>query len=306
MKKILSLILLVTMILSLVACGNSDDKAEKYCWNCGEGISKAASFCDHCGTAVKDINTESENNSTNTTSNNDVSSDNTISSEPTTSSTPTASSEPTTTASSTPTPTTPTHTHSYSKNVTPATCTKQGYTTYTCSCGDTYKDNYTNPSHSYSKYKCTSCGMVDKSHAYEYLVEWVKENGTVDGSYIAYIYSNGGEIYKLGYDAQYDYIYVSKSYVYDGDFVYSNLSLDSYSYLVALGELELFGYLSASSFTSTSPITWVEYEGDPSLKYDFVEYSRLALGQLVEWLDWLLETRNIGISISDLGFTSFQ
>ncbi len=34
------------------------------------------------------------------------------------------------------------HKHDYSENVVKATCTEQGYTEYTCSCGDTYKDNY--------------------------------------------------------------------------------------------------------------------------------------------------------------------
>lgn len=32
--------------------------------------------------------------------------------------------------------------HSYKTVVTEPTCTKQGYTTYTCECGDTYNDNY--------------------------------------------------------------------------------------------------------------------------------------------------------------------
>jgi len=34
------------------------------------------------------------------------------------------------------------HTHSYVAVVTAPTCTEQGYTTYTCACGDTYKDDY--------------------------------------------------------------------------------------------------------------------------------------------------------------------
>ena len=37
----------------------------------------------------------------------------------------------------------PVHTHSYTTKVTAPTCTAQGYTTYTCSCGDSYKDTYT-------------------------------------------------------------------------------------------------------------------------------------------------------------------
>lgn len=34
------------------------------------------------------------------------------------------------------------HTHSYTAVVTPPTCTEQGCTTYTCSCGDSYVDDY--------------------------------------------------------------------------------------------------------------------------------------------------------------------
>lgn len=37
-----------------------------------------------------------------------------------------------------------THTHSYTKKTTAPTCTKKGYTTYTCSCGDSYVADYTN------------------------------------------------------------------------------------------------------------------------------------------------------------------
>jgi hypothetical protein len=35
-----------------------------------------------------------------------------------------------------------THEHSYTTSVTAPTCTEQGYTTYTCSCGDSYVDDY--------------------------------------------------------------------------------------------------------------------------------------------------------------------
>ena len=35
--------------------------------------------------------------------------------------------------------------HTYTAAVTAPTCTEGGYTTYTCACGDTYDDNYTNP-----------------------------------------------------------------------------------------------------------------------------------------------------------------
>ncbi|MBR3956079.1 MAG: InlB B-repeat-containing protein [Clostridia bacterium] len=61
--------------------------------------------------------------------------------------------------------------HSYTSKVTAPTCTEQGYTTYTCSCGDTYEDNYVAATgHTYGDWKlaankqhsktCSKCGDV--------------------------------------------------------------------------------------------------------------------------------------------------
>ena len=42
--------------------------------------------------------------------------------------------------------------HEYESMITEPTCTEQGYTTYTCQCGDSYKDNYVNSiGHSYGE-----------------------------------------------------------------------------------------------------------------------------------------------------------
>lgn len=63
--------------------------------------------------------------------------------------------------------------HSYRTVVTPATCTTQGYTTYTCTfCGYTYKGNYTPiKGHSMANtataavcQTCSVCGQQDKTH----------------------------------------------------------------------------------------------------------------------------------------------
>ena len=37
------------------------------------------------------------------------------------------------------------HKHSYTKSVVKPTCTEKGYTLYTCTCGDSYRSNYTDP-----------------------------------------------------------------------------------------------------------------------------------------------------------------
>ncbi len=45
------------------------------------------------------------------------------------------------------------HTHNYSTQITAPTCTAQGYTTYTCTCGNTYTSDYVNAvGHSYTNY----------------------------------------------------------------------------------------------------------------------------------------------------------
>ena len=83
------------------------------------------------------------------------------------------------------------HTHSYDKVVTAPTCTEDGYTTYTCACGDTYKADEvkvsghewddgvvtTQPTESAAgvrTYTCATCGetktevipMLDHTHDY--------------------------------------------------------------------------------------------------------------------------------------------
>ena len=58
---------------------------------------------------------------------------------------------------------TSTHTHSYSSSVTAPTCNAQGYTTYTCSCGDSYVGNYTNPAHSMGIWVTTEEATCEKA-----------------------------------------------------------------------------------------------------------------------------------------------
>ena len=51
------------------------------------------------------------------------------------------------------------HIHDYDAVVTDPTCTDQGYTTYTCECGDSYVSDYTDPTgHTVVDNVCTVCG----------------------------------------------------------------------------------------------------------------------------------------------------
>ena len=88
------------------------------------------------------------------------------------------------------------HTHSYTAAVTAPTCTEQGYTTYTCSCGDSYKGSYVDPlGHNYKNGTCTRCGVKDPnykpqadftdvaagSYCYD-AVQWAVANGITNGT----------------------------------------------------------------------------------------------------------------------------
>ena len=62
------------------------------------------------------------------------------------------------------------HTHSYTPTVTVPTCTEQGSTTYTCECGDSYVDAYTDATgHSYENSICNSCGANKPKVPYDKL-----------------------------------------------------------------------------------------------------------------------------------------
>ncbi len=55
--------------------------------------------------------------------------------------------------------------HSHEAVVTAPTCTEEGYTTYTCDCGDTYTaDEVAAPGHSYADGICAFCGEEDPSY----------------------------------------------------------------------------------------------------------------------------------------------
>ena len=90
-------------------------------------------------------------------------------------------------------PTTPEHSHSYNATVTAPTCEKEGYTTYVCSCGDSYvADQVNSLGHTEETIKgkdatCSTVGLTDGvkcSVCKEILVEQ-EEIPTIDHNYNA-------------------------------------------------------------------------------------------------------------------------
>jgi len=84
------------------------------------------------------------------------------------------------------------HTHSYTETVTPATCTSEGYTTHTCSCGHSWTDdetparshNYKQRSDETSHWKeCEYCGKIsnDGTHRFSSWATVTKPGYTYEG-----------------------------------------------------------------------------------------------------------------------------
>ena len=83
----------------------------------------------------------------------------------------------------------PPHTHDYNSVVTAPTCTDEGYTTYTCNCGDSYTSDRKNPTgHSYVLGVCRKCGADDPDYEppcdHDYEDGECTECGALDPDYV--------------------------------------------------------------------------------------------------------------------------
>ena len=84
------------------------------------------------------------------------------------------------------------------------------------------------------------------------------------------------------------------------------LDLKSMYYGIAIADsYDLTGYLNPAEFTTNSPISYREYTGPKEDEFDYKEYARESLVSLVSQLAWYLQENEVGITIADLGFTSF-
>lgn len=165
-------------------------------------------------------------------------------------------------------------THLYTKNVIPATCSSQGYTTHTCKkCGSSYTDSYVAPQHDYGKYLCIYCDKPDPTmDPYYSLMAWMDKHKAytdANGEYV-WVYYSGNAEYKVTCDD------MGSSYLIEyhcGEesltiflFHYSDI-MDSY---YAIGEKFGRALLSKETFTIPSlPISDSYPPEYGNFKYDY-------------------------------------
>ena len=291
MKKFVSLLLVVAMMVLLASCVNQT--ADKYCTHCGNGMGKDDSFCPECGTAV--AGAVSPSSTTDTTE----STTTTTATKPTTTTT-TTTKNPTTTTTKKHTTTTTTAKHT---TTTAATTTTTTTTTTTQPAATTT----TAHNHTYSEYVCTGCGEIDKSHAYDWLIELVKREGTAYSIAIDFDIF-GDESLFLSYYPSDDYLVIlSRHLDEDGEFNFASLDLKTFYYGVSYKEKSRVatGFLDAENFTENSPLTDVRYTGPSDGKYSYIEYTRSTLVLFVTALEAIAD-QTPGMTIDDLGFSSWE
>ena len=95
------------------------------------------------------------------------------------------------------------HTHSYSAATTAPTCTEQGYTTYNCTCGDSYVDDYVDATdvHTYENGICTGCGAEDPNAA-ELMSLRYDDHYNVTGKTVEIIDAGTPTSYQVGYGVE--------------------------------------------------------------------------------------------------------
>lgn len=107
-----------------------------------------------------------------------------------------------------------THEHSYTTSVTAPTCTEQGYTTYTCSCGDSYVDDYVDAlDHDFKDYisddnatfekdgtktsLCSRYGCIEQNTIIDEGSKLIQIKAYVDGELFATLVTSKKQNYKI-------------------------------------------------------------------------------------------------------------
>lgn len=232
---------------------------------------------------------------------------------------------PTTTVTTTQAPSATKKKSTTTKKKTPTTTKKA--TTTTKKATTTAKSSHT---HSYVNYVCTGCGGIDKAHSFEYLSNWLTENGEVQGDHAKVSFNPkandpsvdceiGIQYYPESMDSDetiavvyYEHEYQSDVYFHTMLFLYKD---DTECYYISQGgfydveEYHLDGSFSKAKHTTKRPISYSYDTCVLAHPYatvnDMVGGVRIDINNTLIGVGELLKQRKVGITLADLGFTSF-
>ena len=206
------------------------------------------------------------------------------------------------------------HTHYYTQKTVEPSCFAKGYTIFTCSCGDSYKDDFINTiNHNFENYECTSCGV----NPFDYYVEWIKENGSFNENHYEFKYPNitnidgleNTDIEVLYYPpSEIDEHIVLSCYDYNtGTCTWVVLNYnDAEAYCMCDNDeyFDLSTYIDITTFTTNTPIVPVKYEEGTYSYSSALKYAQTEITLTILMHDISMCDTGVGVSVVDLGFYS--
>ena len=167
--------------------------------------------------------------------------------------------------------------HVYEAVVTAPTCTEQGYTTYTCACGDTYVADYVDATgHNMVNGTCTECGFCELV-AVAVTATNVEKTGKVQLNWKAVEGAAKYEVYRAtAINGKYSRMYTTANTTYTN--TKGETGVTYYYKVIALGEngepVSLYSEIVSRTCTLPQPVvtvTNVEKTGKVKLTWETVE-----------------------------------
>ena len=169
----------------------------------------------------------------------------------------------------------------------------------------------TEHTHNYIDLKCADCGALQDGHLSDYLISYVKKNGTANGETISVDVTSGTTLYGLTYNTSGNYFFFSLLDSEYDDFLsikFTNQK-DMYEIAYLQGDeatgREIYGTIYAPEFTKNTPISVDSYYGPDNERPNAAENARICTGLMLDFLKQYFAENNAGITLSDLGFTAY-
>ena len=165
--------------------------------------------------------------------------------------------------------------------------------------------------HNYVDFKCTGCGALQDGHLSDYLISYVKKYGTANGETISVDTTVGTTFYGLTYNTTGKYFFFSLLDSEYDDFLSIKFAAQKETYEIAYLQgdnvtgREIYGTIYAPEFTQNTPIAVDAYNGPADERPNAAENARICTVLMLDFLKQFFVENNVGITLSDLGFTTY-
>lgn len=194
-----------------------------------------------------------------------------------------------------------------------ATCTAEGAKHKACTKCNSVLESATisKADHNFNDYKCVTCGVLQEGYLSDFLIAWVQKNGTANGETISVDVASDTILYGLTYNTSGKYFFFSLLDSEYDDFLSIKFTNQKDTYEIAYlqgkrpNSREIYGTVSAPSFTENTPISVDTYHGPADQRPNAAENARICTVLMLDFLEQFFAENSVGITLKDLGFTAY-